>query len=244
MENFNLDFNFDFSSFSDIEIDLNVDFETKYIKPPRTKKLTYKKLKYSKAEKLAKELDFKALDRAFVIVNGSFIFGDFIEAFIVENQINVLEMTISTLSYSKDNIDSLKNLFNADYIQKLNIIVSDYFFSHEKHKLIKYTYDQFNENDFQLATAGTHCKICQFKTEGNKHIVIHGSVNLRSSGNIEQFVIEDNEELYNFNKEYQDRIIEKYKTINKTIRSKELWQQVETAGAQAQTDKQEQADGQ
>jgi hypothetical protein len=67
---------------------------------------------------------------------------------------------------------------------------------------------------------------------------------LRSSGNIEQFVIEDNEELYNFNKEYQDRIIEKYKTINKTIRSQQLWQQVETAGAQAQTDKQGQADGQ
>jgi hypothetical protein len=241
MENFNLDFNFDFASFSDIEIDLNVEFETKYIKPPKTKKLTYKKLKYSKAEKLAKDLNFKELDRAFVIVNGSFIFGDFIEAFIVENQINVLEMTISTLSYSKDNIDSLKNLFEADYIQKLNIIVSDYFYSHEKNKLIKYTYDQFENNDFQLATAGTHCKICQFKTEGNKYIVIHGSVNLRSSGNIEQFVIEDNKELYQFNEEYQNRIIEKYKTINKTIRSKELWHQV-TAGAQVVAEVQKQVE--
>ena len=239
MENFNLDFDFDFESFSNIEIDLNVEFESKYIKPPKTKKLTYKKLKYSKAEKLAKELNFKELDRAFVIVNGSFIFGDFIEAFIVENQINVLEMTISTLSYSKDNIDSLKNLFDADYIQELNIIVSDYFYSHEKNKLIKYTYDQFENNNFQLATAGTHCKICQFKTEGNKHIIIHGSVNLRSSGNIEQFVIEDNKELYNFNKEYQDRIIEKYKTINKTIRSENLWHQV-TAGAQVQKEEQKQ----
>lgn len=239
MENFNLDFNFDFTAFSNIEIDLNVEFETKYIKPPQTKKLTYKKLKYSKAEKLAKELNFKELDRAFVIINGSFIFGDFIEAFILENQINVLEMTISTLSYSKDNIDSLKNLFDADYIQKLNIIVSDYFFSHEKNKLIKYTYEQFENNNFQLATAGTHCKICQFKTEGNKHIVIHGSVNLRSSGNIEQFVIEDNKELYDFNQEYQNRIIEKYKTINKTIRSKDLWHQV-TAGAQVPQEKQTQ----
>jgi hypothetical protein len=243
MENFNLDFNFDFASFSDIEIDLNVEFETKYIKPPQTKKLPYKKLKYSKAEKLAKELNFKELDRAFVIVNGSFIFGDFIEAFIIENQINVLEMTISTLSYSKDNIDSLKNLINAEYIQQLNIIVSDYFFSHEKNKLIKYTYEQFENDNFQLTTAGTHCKICQFKTEGNKYIVIHGSVNLRSSGNIEQFVIEDNESLYTFNKEYQDRIIDKYKTINKTIRSKQLWQQVETAGDQVQPAKQKQVKG-
>jgi hypothetical protein len=108
--------------------------------------------------------------------------------------------------------------------------------------LIKYTYDKFENDNFQLATAGTHCKICQFKTEGNKHIIIHGSVNLRSSGNIEQFVIEDNESLYTFNKEYQDRIIDKYKTINKTIRSKQLWHQV-TAGAQVPQEEQKQVKG-
>lgn len=239
MNELDLNFDFNINNFSDIEIDIDLEFETKFIKPPQTKKIPYKKLKYSKAEKLAKDIDFKNLDRVFVIVNGSFIFGDFIEAFIVENNINVLEMTISTLSYSQDNLDSLKNLFDADYLQELNIIVSDYFYSHEKNKLIKETYKSFESNNFQLAVAGTHCKICQFKTEGGKHIVIHGSVNLRSSGNIEQFVIEDNKELYNFNKEYQDRIIEKYKTINKSIRDKTLWHQV-TAEDHPQKEKQAQ----
>lgn len=234
---------FDFNVFSNIEINIDVEFESRYIKPPITKKIIYEKLKYSNAEKLAEKIDFKSLDRIFCIVNGSFIFGDFIEAFIVHNQINVQEMTISTLSYSQDNVDSLKNLINADYIQKLNLIVSDYFFSHEKNKLIKYTYENLDIIDFQLASAGTHCKTYQFKTEGGKHIVIHGSVNLRSSGNIEQFVIEDNEELYNFNQEYQNRILDKYKTINKSIRGKELWHQVTVADQAQKAVKQVQGSG-
>lgn len=55
---------------------------------------------------------------------------------------------------------------------------------------------------------------------------MHGSVNLRSSSNIEQFVIEDNKQLYDFNQDYQNRILEKYKTINKSIRGNTLWQKV------------------
>jgi hypothetical protein len=192
----------------------------RYIKPPKTKDIPYKKLKYRNALQLAKDIDFKDLDKVFCIVDGSFIFGDFIEAFIVENNINVLEMQISTLSYSQDNIDSLQNLIEKDYIQKLDLIVSDYFFSHERHKLIKKTYEQLDiDNKFQLASAGTHFKICNFKTEGGKHIFIHGSANLRSSSNIEHFCIEDNKDLYTFVKQTNDLIIEKYKTINKSVRN-------------------------
>ncbi len=49
---------------------------------------------------------------------------------------------------------------------------------------------------------------------------------MRSSDNIEQFVIEDNAELYDFNKEYQELIIEKYKTINKSVRGGKLWEAI------------------
>lgn len=211
-------------SFSNININSIKNFKNRYIKPPKTKDIPYKKLKYEKAFELVKDIDFQNLDRVFCIVAGEFIFGDFIEAFIVNNNILVEEMIISTLSYSQDNIDSLEQLIKKNYIQNLNLIVSDYFFAHERNKLIKNTYNQLDvDNIFQLAVAGSHCKTYQFKTSGGKHIIIHGSVNLRSSSNIEQFVIEDNEELYNFNKEYQMKIIEKYKTINKSIRGKSLF---------------------
>lgn len=199
-------------------------FENRYIKPAKVKNIPYKKLKYDKAVDLVNKIDFEALDRVYCIVSGNFIFSDFLEAFIVENNILVEEMTISTLSYSQHNIDSLKALIEGDFIQKLDLIVSDYFYSHERTDLIKYAYKSLDIDDkFQLSAAGTHCKIYQFKTSGGKHIICHGSVNMRSSGNIEQFVIEDNKELYDFNKEYQDKIIERYKTINKSIRGNQLF---------------------
>jgi hypothetical protein len=217
---------FEFNAhFSEIEFNINENFNNRYIKPPKTKDIPYKKLKYQKAVDLVKDIDFKELDRVFCIVSGDFIFGDFLEAFIVENNILIDEMIISTLSYSKDNIDSLHNLINGDYLKKLDIIVSDYFYAHERNKLIKETYEKLDNDlcDFQLSVAGTHCKTYQFKTSGGKHIIIHGSINLRSSSNIEQFIIEDNKDFYDFNREYQSKIIEKYKTINKSIRGNELF---------------------
>lgn len=205
-----------------------MDLGNRYIKAKKIKEIPYKKLKYELAVDLVKAIDFKSLDRVFCIVSGRFIFSDFIEAFIVENNINCEEMIISTLSYSQDNIDSLKNLIEGDFVQKLDLIVSDYFYSHERNKLIKEAYKSLDiDNKFQLAVAGTHCKTYQFRTEGGKHIVIHGSVNLRSSSNIENFVIEDNKELYDFNKEYQLQILQKYKTINKSLRGGKLWEVIE-----------------
>lgn len=53
--------------------------------------------------------------------------------------------------------------------------------------------------------------------------MMHGSANLRSSGNIEQFTMEDNEELYNFYDEVFVSILERYRTINKQLRGNELW---------------------
>lgn len=205
----------------------NNGFETRYKKPKKWNDLAERRIKYNNALELVKDIDFKSMDRVFCIVSGNFVFSDFLEAFIVENNIEVEEMIISTLSYSQENIDSLKNLIDGDFVKKLDLIVSDYFYSHERQKLIKYAYEQLDEKNnnesFQLSVAGTHCKTYQFKTSGGKHIIIHGSINMRSSGNIEQFVIEDSEELYNFNKEYQQKIIDKYYTIKKSIRGNELY---------------------
>jgi hypothetical protein len=160
-------------------------------------------------------------------LDGNFIFGDFIEAVLVSRNWLAKKMTISTLSMSYENIVSLQNLLIGGFVDELNLIVSDYFFSHERSGLIRDIYDLLDiDNKFQLAVASTHCKICQFETENNRFIVIHGSANLRSSSNIEQIVIEESEELYKFNDEYQSKIVEKYKTIKKSLRRKTLWQAV------------------
>jgi len=48
-------------------------------------------------------------------------------------------------------------------------------------------------------------------------------------------MIEENEELYDFNQDYQNAIIDKYSTINKEIRGENLWQVVQTGQERKRT---------
>lgn len=236
-ENFwgNLNFKDAFSSKKRKGFHSQFGFDSRYINPPKNKELSESALAYDDAKKLAADIKLTKNDRYFVIVNGTFYFGDFIEAFIVNRNFHIKKMTISTLSLNQNNVDSLANLLNGGYVDELNLIVSDYFYAHERDVLMQYIYEHLDKgNRFQLAAAGTHCKTCIFETHSGGFVVIHGSANLRTSGNIEQFVIEENEELYKFNDEYQQRIVDHYKTINKnvsvkgrkSIRGEQQWQLV------------------
>lgn len=148
-----------------------------------------------------------------------------------ENRCHTSEMTISTLSLSQDNVDSLEGLMTHGYIDKLNLIISVYFWAHERYALLPYMYKHLDIGQsedgtggrFQLAVAGMHTKTCHFKTDGGKYIVMHGSANLRSSGSIEQFTLEENEQLFNFYDEQFSKILEKYGTIKKPIRNSRAW---------------------
>lgn len=72
--------------------------------------------------------------------------------------------------------------------------------------------------------AGIHTKTVHFETLGGRKIVMHGSANLRSSGNIEQFTMEENPELYDFYDERFRGIIDKYATIRKPVRGNNAWE--------------------
>jgi hypothetical protein len=226
-DNFNLELNEfeafdlkmnDFSMESFAMDELN---DTRYIKPPRGKERKESFLKYDHAVNLAKDLTPEFGGVNYVIVNGSFIFGDFIEAFITTHNLDVDEMVISTLSMSQNNVDSLANLLNWKFVKNLNLIVSDYFYSHERRMLVPYIYEKLDiDNRFQLSAARIHTKICMFKCANGMKFVMHGSANLRSSGNAEQFVIEENAYLYDFNHQYHSGLIEKFKTIDKNVKKK------------------------
>jgi len=196
------------------------EFETRYVEPRLPDDADaddYCEYKY--AADLAKNINLN--NRTFAIVNGSFIFGDFIEALLVEHKIKAVEMQIATLSLSQENVDSLAGLMKQGYIEKLTIIGSDFFATHEKYNLVPYMYEKLDiDNRFQLVVARSHTKICCFETSKGNKFVIHGSANLRSSGNYEQVVIEKNADLYDFNYKFNKDLEVKYKTINQKIPKK------------------------
>ena len=226
-------------------------------KPKHQPEMLAHKVKYKNALQLAKDIGQldKEGQRVFAVVDGSFIFGDFIEAYLVTHNLLAKRMVISTLSLSQENVDSLKNLFIGDYCHKLDVIVSDYFYSHERNSLIKYMYEHLDtDNKFQLAVCRTHTKITLIETECGKWLTIHGSANLRSSDNIEMFSIENSKDLYDFNLDWHDGIINKYQTINKMVRSLDSWQaeaqvaenkqDLQLMAKHRQQDEQEHKDGQ
>lgn len=212
--------------------------QTRYMKPPKISDIPESRLKYSSAAKLANDLELFAGCRYFVIVNGSFYYGDFIEALIVEKNLKIKELTISTLSLSQNNIDSLAGLLQTGHVDKLNLIISDYFYSAEQkgEGLIPYLYEKLDidGNRFQCAVAGIHCKTCVMETQGGHHLVMHGSANLRSSANLEQIAIEESGDTYNFIMEYSRAILAKFATINHNesgrklvaLRYTKLWEAV------------------
>lgn len=213
------------------EIDLSlIDFipsdsveETRYTKPKVIREGS-EKVMYDNALRMAREISIDRSERVDAFVSGNFIFGDFIEAFMIAKNARANSMTVSTLSLNQNNVDSLAGLMRTNHIGKLNLVVSVYFWGNERNSLIPYIYEQLDiDNRFQLAVADIHTKTVHFKTAGGRCIVMHGSANLRSSGNIEQFTIEENPELYEFYEEKYSKIIEKYATINHSIRRKEAW---------------------
>ena len=209
---------------------------TRYLEPRFEPDMPESRVKYENAAQAARHIGNPAPgSRTFMVMDGKFIFGDFIEALIVENRWQVEDLTISTLSLSQENVDSLAGLLNSGAVKNLNMVVSDFFYQHERGGLIPYMYRALdNRNAFQLAVAAIHTKICLIRTTGGAKITIHGSANLRTSSNVEQAMVEHNPALYDFNHEWHHAVLGRYATINKSLRRNELWQQV-AAGEQAPT---------
>lgn len=179
---------------------------------------------YRNAAKLAKELKVERGQRYHAIVSGDFVFGDFIAAYIWEHKVKVRKMLISTLSVNQKNVEALARLMDKGYIEQLDMLLSIYFYGNEKYQLIPFIRRKLDkDNRFQLAIAGIHTKIVQFETEDGEKIVVSGSANLRSSGNVEQFSIEECPVLYDFYDDCFTKVMERFATINKDIRHNQLW---------------------
>lgn len=240
---FKNNFQLDNSAFSGVEFEPEQQLKSRYLQPPRVREVPESQLKYSYAKQLVAAIDLVPGFYGIALLNGTFIFGDFIEALIVERRLKVRELTISTLSLSQNNVDSLAGHLHRGEVDRLNLIISNYFYSHERQGLLPYIYEKLDiANDvFQLAVAGTHCKVCLLETQGGHKIVIHGSANLRSSDSLEQICIEENPTTYNFFMEVSRSILEKFATINhsqhlnnlKPLRNKLLWQTAEKTAAAA-----------
>lgn len=214
----------------DLSANVETEIETRIIKPAYHRAIPQRMIKSEYAADLVKSIKLERGMRVHAVISGNFVFSHFIRALLMENDIKAKRVVISTLSMSQDCIEALKDVCDLGYCEKLDLIVSAYFYSHERHALIKYLYEALDYDgapcEFQLAVAGTHCKTVQIETEHGAKLVIHGSANLRSSGCIEQFSIEENPDLHDFHNAYADQILSVYSTIRREVRRATLWEAI------------------
>lgn len=195
------------------------------------------RVSFENAEALARQIDLTPGARTFAWVSGNFIFGDIVEALITARQVGVKRLYIASLSFSQENIDSLKNvmLLMGGELERLVLVLSGYQYSHEKYGLVPYMYRELDDGTdrFQVAFGGWHAKIITLETVHGHTITIHGSANLRSSNSVEQVMVEiDDRELHDFNVQLMERIVARSGTINhdaplgklRRIEGKEAWE--------------------
>lgn len=216
------DYDFDMDMFEDDE---NKPVASKFARVKRFKRPSCVKYKY--AQDLVKDIGIiEEGEHINAIVSGNFIAGDLIEAYLFDNNLEAEEILISTLSMSRENVDSLKNIQDFRLNGVMGLVISDFYFSHERKSGIEDIANELGNGQFALAVAGIHTKITLIKTVCGQHIIIGGSANLRSSMNIEQITIDNCPVLYAFHREWIAGILNQYQATHQMLRREKLWQQV------------------
>ena len=162
---------------------------------------------YANAVKLAKEINIKKGETVYCNLTGKFIFGDFIGAFIQENNLKVSELTIVSLAGNLEIYGLLIALIDKGWVDKINLVLSEYTIATDKKhnpKAIEFLQQAKKrlKTKFNLYSGRVHAKLVLIKTEQGGHVTMHGSSNLRSSQSIEQLIIQENKKLYDFNYQF------------------------------------------
>lgn len=228
MDNFDLDLNIDLDLTGND--DKNSDLVFTQNKPSR---LNPKLACYKKAKDLAESIEITKGGYAYCLISGLFEFSEFVEAFLCERGHFCDEMTISTLSLSKDSAFMLANCFHRGHLKKMNLLISDFFFAHERKKggILDLLYHEMQGFNFRLGVTRSHMKIiCMdlVSTGKNAKVVIHGSANLRSSGSFEQMAIEENPSLYQFNYEVINDLISDYEVKGRTTNTTKIFKGIQS----------------
>ena len=176
--------------------------------------ITEKMVWYQKAYDLVDEIKINKGETVYCMLTGDFVFGDFIGAFIQNNNLEVKELTIISLSGSKDIYNMFDELMIQGWVAKINLLLSSYYLNTEK---IKHTgtirqleeLSDKHKANFNVYYSRVHQKIILIETKQGGKVVMHGSANLKSCQALEQLMIQENKELYDFNYKYFQELINK-----------------------------------
>ena len=120
----------------------------------------------------------------------------------------ITEMHIAVYRMNQRAVLFIKNIIDKNKIPA-TIIVSSFFRENKKYErwaneLIAYAQ---SSTLVKVGFSWNHAKVFLAKTASGKHIVFEGSGNLSDNARIEQYIIEDNEQVFNFHKQWITQLL-------------------------------------
>ncbi len=144
-------------------------------------------------------------ENIFFLMNGNCQFIDYIYYFVKEIK-QVDEIYLTTLSVNNHTFESLDKILPNI---KKNILISSYFLATDRSQTLQKLKKANKLKNYEIGFFRNHTKMVLIKSKDN-YFLFTGSANLRSSGTIEQFSIYNSKKLFEFNKSWISKLIDKY----------------------------------
>jgi hypothetical protein len=120
----------------------------------------------------------------------------------------ITELYVVVYRMNNTSFDYLRKLIEADSI-KAGFVVSTFFEANKKYERWAKEIKILSETAKNVRTAfyNSHAKVFMAKTACGKHIVFEGSGNLTTNSKIEQYIFENNKQVYEFHKQWIEAIL-------------------------------------
>jgi hypothetical protein len=134
------------------------------------------------------------------IISGRYALFELIPA-IIEHAGAIEDLHIATLSFNKNNAHDLLQLIDDGHIRKMSLLISYYFKSTSLETYMALV-PQLKARGMRTVAMRTHIKLILLKMANGTNYVVESSANLRSSVNLEGFVLTNCPELYRFHHDW------------------------------------------
>lgn len=205
---FEFDDDIDFTIPENVKINKRAKAQPKKTEKEREaiKKVKYDEIITKKVESFTEivGIELKKNVQYRIITNKSFNAVSVLKHIIEKHKI--IEMYIVVYRMNNLAFNMIKEIIEIDNIPT-GFIISVFFRNNKKYEawVSQLKYMNQNKRNIKLAFINSHAKVFLAKTEDQKHYVFEGSGNLSHNERIEQYIYEDNKEVYEFHKNWIER---------------------------------------
>ena len=141
-----------------------------------------------------------------MVVSAAFRTVDLLPAWLAFKAHAIEQLFVATLSYSRDNLDTILELHDRGQVKDFALVLSVYFRANEP-DLFAYSKEQLHKRGCRLVACQNHCKVIAAQFADGTAYVAEGSANLRSHSTTENIALTNDAALFAFHKAWMEQLL-------------------------------------